>query len=135
MASPEPTTAHIHETGESAYSVAINVSGYTLTGDEPSHAGGKSLGPAPYDMLTAALAECTVMTIRWYALQQQWPLEKAEATVTHRKEGKQDIFEKTITLHGDQLSAEQHTKLLEVAGKCPVQRTLEGTPSITTHHI
>ncbi len=124
--------ASVIETGESAYAVDINVSNHLLKGDEPVDAGGGNLGPAPYDLLTAALGECTAMTIRWYALKQQWPLDKVEVTLTHHKEGKQDVFEKSITLHGNLLTAEQRTKLIEIAAKCPVQRTLEGTPKIIT---
>ena len=124
--------AHIVETDESAYAVNIDVSGHALKGDEPLDAGGRNLGPAPYDILTAALGECTAMTVRWYALQQKWPLDKVEVKLTHNKEGKQDIFTKTIMLHGNTLSDEQRKKLIEISGKCPVQRTLEGTPIITT---
>ena len=132
MATKSTTLAHIIETGESDFAVAISVSGHTIKGDEPDYAGGKNLGPAPYDFLCAALGECTAMTIRWYALQQKWPLEKVEVSLSHRKEGRQDIFEKTITVTGAALTDEQRAKLIEVAAKCPVQRTLEGTPSITT---
>lgn len=127
-----PIHAHIIETGESAYAVDINVSGHRLKGDEPVEAGGGNLGPAPYDLLTAALGECTAMTIRWYALKQNWPLDKVEVTLKHHKEGKQDVFEKSITLYGDSLTDEQRAKLIEIAAKCPVQRTLEGTPIIRT---
>ena len=132
MATKSTTTAHITETGDSDFAVTISVSGHTLKGDEPEYAGGKNLGPAPYDYLTAALGECTAMTVRWYALQQKWPLEKVEVTLSHRKEGRQDIFEKTITITGNTLTDDQRAKLIEVAAKCPVQRTLEGTPSIIT---
>ena len=132
MATKSTTTAHITETGDSDFAVTISVSGHTLKGDEPEYAGGKNLGPAPYDYLTAALGECTAMTVRWYALQQKWPLEKVEVTLSHRKEGRQDIFEKTITITGAVLTDDQRAKLIEVAAKCPVQRTLEGTPSIIT---
>lgn len=132
MASPKITQAHVVETKESDFSVAINVSGFSIKGDEPIDAGGGNLGPAPYDLLLAALGECTAMTIRWYALQQKWPLDKAEVTLTHQKENKVDIFTKHITLHGDTLTPEQRTKLIEIAAKCPVQRTLEGTPHIKT---
>ncbi len=130
--------AHVRETGASAYSVAIEVSGHSLTGDEPVDFGGGNLGPAPYDLLTAALGECTAMTIRWYAIQQKWPLEHVSVVMTHRKGGegassaRQDVFSKTITLTGPELTAEQHAKLIEVAAKCPVQRSLEGTPLIRT---
>lgn len=125
--------AHITETGESAYAVDITVSGFAIKGDEPVDSGGGNLGPAPYDTLLAALGECTVMTVRWFALQQKWPLDKVEANVTHHKEGRTDVFSKTITLHGDDLTPEQRAKLIEVAAKCPVQRTLEGTPVIKTN--
>ncbi len=130
--------AHVTETGASPYAVSINASGHSLTGDEPIDFGGGNLGPAPYDLLTAALGECTAMTIRWYALQQKWPLEHVEVSLTHRKGGegaaspRQDVFTKTITLKGDALTPEQRAKLIEVATKCPVQRTLEGTPLIRT---
>jgi len=134
MANDKTIRAHVMETGESAYAVAIDVSGHSLKGDEPVEAGGGNLGPAPYDTLLAALGECTAMTLRWYAIQQKWPLEKAEVHLTHHKEGKQDIFTKAVTLHGNQLTQEQRAKLLEIAAKCPVQRTLEGTPIIKTLH-
>jgi putative redox protein len=125
-------TAQVSETGASAYAVDIEVSGHSLKGDEPVEVGGGNLGPAPYDMLTAALGECTAMTLRWYAIQQKWPLDKVEVKLTHHKEGKQDIFTKEITIHGDALSDDQRKKLIEIAAKCPVQRTLEGTPIIKT---
>ncbi|MGB9154461.1 MAG: OsmC family protein [Alphaproteobacteria bacterium] len=136
---PEETTrAHIEENGQSAYAVTIQVSGHTLHGDEPVSFGGGNTGPAPYDMLLAALGECTALTVRWYAKQQNWPLEKVEVDLTHHKasiegkSGKTDVFEKRLTLHGDALTDEQRQKLHDVAAKCPVQRTLEGTPIIQT---
>lgn len=132
MTEKAPTTATIVENGKSAYAVGIDVSNYHIDGDEPQSSGGGSLGPAPYDLLTAALGECTVMTVRWYALQQKWPLERVEATLQHHKDGRQDVFTKHIRLFGDQLTTEQRQKLIEVAAKCPVQRTLEGTPIIRT---
>ena len=137
----EPISARIAENGRSAYAVTIDVSGHTIEGDEPVSFGGGGTGPAPFDLLLAALGECTAMTIRWYALRQHWPVEKVEVALTHHKgsiEGragdKHDIFSKTIRIHGDALSAEQRARLIEVAAKCPVQRTLEGTPVIQTLH-
>jgi putative redox protein len=132
------TTAHITETGASPYAVAIKVSGHSLVGDEPVDFGGGNTGPAPYDLLTAALGECTAMTIRWYALQQKWPVEQVSVVMTHQKGGpeasspRQDVFSKTITITGPDLTPEQHAKLIEIAAKCPVQRTIEGTPVIRT---
>lgn len=138
MASDAPTTATIVENGQSAFAVTIDVSGHSLKGDEPVASGGENLGPAPYDLLLAALGECTAMTVRWYARQQNWPLEKVEVVLTHEKQtaegkpGKTDVFSKQITLHGEQLTEQQRLKLVEIAAKCPVQRTLEGTPIIKT---
>lgn len=123
-------TASVAENGASTYAVDISVSGFELKGDEPVERGGAGTGPNPYDLLTAALAECSAMTIRWYAEHQKWPLAKVEVTMTHHKEGRQDIFTKTVTVHGDDLSAEQRDKLIEIAAKCPVQRTIEGAPII-----
>lgn len=130
--SEKETTAHIAENGKSAFAVTIDVSGFKIEGDEPVDMGGGDFGPAPYDLLTAALGECTAMTVRWYARQQSWPLDKVSVKMTHHKEGRIDIFSKTITIEGPQLSHEQHKKLIEIAAKCPVQRTLEGTPVIRT---
>ncbi|TPE61096.1 OsmC family protein [Sandaracinobacter neustonicus] len=133
-----PTTARLVENGRSPFAVDISVSGHTLLGDEPAEMGGADLGPAPYDLLASALGECTAMTVRWYARQQNWPLEKVEVTLTHQKGGpnssssRQDVFTKTILLSGDALTADQRAKLIEIAAKCPVQRTLEGTPLILT---
>ncbi|MDB2415213.1 OsmC family protein [Rickettsiales bacterium] len=132
MSEDKVITAHIEETGKNDYAVKIEVSGHHLHGDEPKSFGGGNTGPAPYDMLLAALGECTAMTVRWYAIQQKWPLEKVEVTLTHQKVEKVDKFEKKITIHGDALTDEQRKKLIEVAAKCPVQRTLEGKVEITT---
>jgi len=136
--SESTTSAQIVETGESVFSVAIDVSGYHLTGDEPVERDGRGLGPSPYDLLVAALGECTAMTIRWYARQQQWPLDRVEVTLTHAKGGiegksaKVDHFSKSIRIFGDDLTDEQRAKLIDIAARCPVQRTLEGTPVIST---
>ncbi len=156
MAQDKTITAHVAETGASAYAVAIAVSGHTLVGDEPISFGGADLGPAPFDMLLAALGECSAMTVRWYALQQKWPLERVEVNLSHRKvdraslapedqaklatpgqtgdrvPGKVDVFEKEIIITGDQLTAEQKQKLHDVAIKCPVQRTLMNGSLIRT---
>lgn len=134
----ETTTAHVVETGASAFAVKIDVGVHTLVGDEPVAMGGANLGPAPYDMLLSALGECTAMTVRWYARKHDWPVDRVEVTLTHVKiavEGKSvpvDQFTKTISIVGDKLTAEQREKLISVAAHCPVQRTLEGSPDITT---
>lgn len=132
MAGEELITAHVEETGESTYAVSISVSGHTIKGDEPVSFGGGNLGPAPYDILLAALGECTAMTVRWYALQKKWPLEKVEVKLSHQKVNKVDTFEKEVIVHGGALTDEQKAKLVEIAAKCPVQRTLLSEVVINT---
>lgn len=132
------TRAFVTETHETPYAVAIEVSGYHIKGDEPESVGGGNLGPAPYDILLAALGECTAMTVRWFAIQRNWPLDKVSVVLTHHKEkssqglSQQDVFTKKIILEGPALTQDQRLKLIEIAAKCPVQRTLEGTPIIHT---
>ncbi|MBP7709573.1 MAG: OsmC family protein [Rickettsiales bacterium] len=125
-------SATVEETKESLYSVNISVNGHQLKGDEPEDYGSKNIGPAPYDFLLAALGECTAMTLRWFALQQNWPLEKVEVFLTHEKRGKTDFFTKKITIHGDLLTSEQRQKLHEVSAKCPVHKTLTSEVVIET---
>ncbi len=132
------TRAIVTENGESPYAVTIKVSGHEIRGDEPASFGGGDTGPAPYDLLTAALGACTAITVRWYADQHNWPLEEVEVRMAFRKEeaaGQErpvDVFEKRVRLRGPDLTDAQRQRLLEVAAKCPVQRSLEGTPRITT---
>jgi putative redox protein len=126
---PDHRNAHVVETHLSPFSVSMEVNGFRLTGDEPESMGGLNLAPNPYDYLLAALGECTAMTVRWYARQKNWPLEEVKVTLTYDKlsdhpSGKSDIYHKVVILKGDALSPEQKQKLIEVAGKCPVHKTL-----------
>jgi putative redox protein len=132
------TLVTVSETGRSPFSVQIAMGDFMLTGDEPLSQGGGELGPSPFQLMCAALAECTAMTVRWFARQQKWPLDHVEVTVQHRRgrvEGAPhnlELFEKTVSLFGEALSEEQRAQLLSIAGKCPVQRALEGASRITT---
>jgi uncharacterized OsmC-like protein len=106
-----------------------------LRADEPVSAGGGNVAPGPYDYLLIALGVCTSMTIGLYARRKQWPLENIIVSLSHSrihakdceecetKEGMLDRIDVSIELTGA-LSREQHTKLMEIAGKCPVHRTL-----------
>ena len=125
------------------YAQRIEAGRHVLSADEPSAAGGTDTGPDPYDLLLAALGACTSMTIRMYAERKGWPLEKVIVRLGHArihaedcatcdsKEGYADRFEREIELLGP-LDAEQRARLLEIAGKCPVHRTLLGQKEIQT---
>jgi putative redox protein len=109
--------------------------------DEPITYGGTNRGLTPYGFLAAGLGACTSMTIRMYARRKGWPLAGVSVDVTHDKVHAQDAgsqtgdkidsFQRTIRLSGD-LTDEQRQKLLEIADKCPVHRTLERTSHIAT---
>ena len=109
--------------------------------DEPVAYGGTNKGMSPYGFLTAGLGACTSMTIRMYARRKGWPLDHVRVDVSHDKVhaqdadagagGKADKFTRVIYLEGG-LNAEQRTRLLEIADRCPVHRTLERTSEIET---
>ncbi len=112
--------------------------------DEPASYGGTDRGMSPYGFVASGLGACTSMTIRMYARRKQWPLTGITVDVCHDKvhaqdadlanDGKVDLFRRKIRLEGT-LDPEQRAKLLEIADKCPVHRTLEGSARITTELI
>lgn len=106
-----------------------------LLGDEPTSFGGTNQGLTPYGFLSAALGTCTSMTIRMYARHKKWPLTGISVDVTHAKthsDGQKiDNFDRVITLTGD-LDTDQRQRLLEIADKCPVHKTLEANATVTT---
>ena len=117
-----PTTARISAT---SYRTAITSGPHELRADIAAPIGEGS-APGPFDLLAAALASCVVMTVRMYAARKQWPLEAAEARVTlDHEEGKPATGGSlALTLLGP-LSDDQRARLLEIAARCPVHRTLE----------
>jgi len=136
-------TGHVSERGTGTFAVSIQAGRHSLVGDEPVDVGGDDTGPSPYELLLAALGECTVMTLRMVARQKQWPLQNTQVTLTHRKrhaadcaecetrEGKVDEIERRITLLGA-LDETQRARLLEIADRCPVHRTLHSEVRVLT---
>ena len=121
----------------------IDVGRHQLIADEPAGVGGTDLGPSPYGLLSAALASCTTMTLKMYASFKKLDLQSVSAHVTHEKihakdcadceseTGRIDTFHRVVTYEGN-LTEAQEQKLLEIADKCPVHKTLHGEIRITT---
>ncbi|HEY7545951.1 MAG TPA: OsmC family protein [Blastocatellia bacterium] len=119
----------------------ITTGSHKLYADEPAEAGGSDSGPDPYSLLLASLGACTSMTLQLYARRKGWPLEKVEVRLRNErihakdceecasKEGMITRIERYISLTGP-LSEDQMARLLEIAQKCPVHRTLTAEISI-----
>ena len=123
-----PSSVSVGENGLGRYQQSVRIGRHSLLADEPVAVGGEDAGPAPYDYLLAALGACTSMTLRMYAEIKKLPLTAINVELTHEKieiegQGKVDRIERTITLDGD-LSPEQRARMLEIANKCPMYRTL-----------
>lgn len=129
--------------GKEGFTTEVKSGKHFFTADEPEEFGGKDYGPSPYDFLSTALATCTSMTIQMYARRKKWPLVNVETHVNHQKThaldcekceekgAKIDQFERFIVLKGD-LDDKQKNRLLEIADKCPVHKTLTSTSSVRT---
>jgi len=133
----------VSEAGEGRFAQLVQAGRHRLRADEPAGAGGDDTGPGPYDLLLAALGACTSMTVRMYAEHRKLPLRRVGVELRHdrvhaadcadceTKEGRIDRIERVITLEGE-LDEAQRQKLLEIAGKCPVHRTLHSEVWIPT---
>jgi uncharacterized OsmC-like protein len=131
---PKPADVVVHGDVRS-FGQEIVSGKHRLRADEPVSAGGGDTGPDPYDYLLAALGVCTSMTVGLYARRKQFPLENIAVSLWHSrihardceecetKDGTVDRIDVELELTGP-LTSEQHAKLMEIAGKCPVHRTL-----------
>ncbi|MBV8972632.1 MAG: OsmC family protein [Sphingomonadaceae bacterium] len=134
-ATPAVTGVHVVETGGGPFEVRVTAASGSFLADEPAAVGGGGAGPTPYDLLSAALGACTAMTLRLYATRKGWPLGTVGVEVGHtaKTATSRDIFTRRITVDGV-LDAEQRTRLLEIADRCPVHRTLTVGAEVTTIH-
>ncbi|MFU8820744.1 MAG: alpha/beta fold hydrolase [Gammaproteobacteria bacterium] len=139
---PSDTAVYGH-TLMDGFRTELRVAGHPIVADEPTSVGGKGEGPSPYDLLGAALAACTGMTLQMYLKRKQWPATEIEVTVRHdrihaedcagceSRSGKLDRFRRTLRVGGD-LAPDQRARLMEIADKCPVHRTLNAEVRIET---
>ena len=136
-------TIVVRETGRGRFQQEVISGSHRMLADEPVSVGGLGTGPGPYDLLLAALGACTSMTLRLYAERKQFPLTRTQVRLRHEriyaadcaecetKSGMIDRIERVITLEGD-LDADQRARLMEIADKCPVHRTLKSEVDIRT---
>ncbi len=143
---PMPDQGVVIKTGHGKFGTEVHTKTHRFIADEPKSYGGDDSGPTPYDLLNAALGTCTAMTMKMYADKKGWPLEGVTVQVTHErnhrdecdhveamKEGRQmQALNRRIELHGDALDEGQRRKIVEIADKCPVHRTLEGDLHVHT---
>lgn len=122
------------ETRAGKFQVSIRAGGIRFLADEPEDVGGLGSGPTPYDLVSAGLAACTTMTLRMYTDMKGWPVARIRTAVGHVKDKaapQSEHFVRRIAVEGD-LDADQRARLLEIAGRCPVHRTLERGARIET---
>ncbi len=142
---PEPMAEGVvvQETGAGPFANRVVAGPHRLLADEPPEVGGTNTGPSPYDWVLGGLGACTSMTIRMYAQRKGWALDRVAVRLRHSKlhaqdcadcetrQGKIDLIERDIELTGD-LDDAQRQRLLEIADKCPVHRTLTSETVVRT---
>jgi putative redox protein len=141
-----PRSVIVQETHRSTFQQTVTIGPHRLIADEPIASGGEDTGPGPYDYLLAALGACTSMTMRLYAKRKSLPLDRVTVMLRHSKihaedcadcetkVGLLDQIEREIAIDGA-LDAEQRQKLMEIADKCPVHRTLTSEVRIATRAV
>ncbi|MBI2255437.1 MAG: OsmC family protein [Proteobacteria bacterium] len=124
----------VEETGGGKYQVAVKSGHARFVADEPKDVGGLGSGPTPHQLVAAGLGACTTMTLRMYVERKGWPVAHIRTEVEHVNEKgatPPDHFTRSITISGD-LDAEMRQRLIEIAEKCPVHKTLTAGARITT---
>ncbi|TMM49883.1 bifunctional alpha/beta hydrolase/OsmC family protein [Qipengyuania marisflavi] len=143
---PMPEDGVIVKTGHGKFGTEVHTSSHRFIADEPRSYGGDNSGPTPYDLLLAALGTCTAMTMKMYADRKGWPLEGTSVHLTHERDHAEDCetcltekqgmksqaLNRRIAIEGSELTEEQRAKIIEIANKCPVHKTLEGNLHIYT---
>lgn len=121
--------------GKENYTTQVTMPNHQLIADEPEELGGKDLGPSPFELLSSALGTCTAITMKMYADRKEWPIEeiKIQIKLKQEKEGTEmhSFFEQNIEIIGD-LDEKQRARMLLIAGKCPVHKTLKGEVKVET---
>ena len=143
-----PEEGVVSVTGHGKFGTEVLTASHRFVADEPTSYGGDDSGPTPYDLLNAALGTCTAMTMKMYADRKEWALDGVRVHVTHErnhsehcdhakamKEGERlQALHRAIAIYGD-LDEDQRAKLMEIADKCPVHRTLEGELHVHTEAL
>ncbi len=128
------------ELGAEGFKADVTIGDYQLIADEPVSLGGTDLGPSPYELLSAGLGACTAMTVRMYVNLKGWKLDGINVNVSHRKEesedgkSKIDVFSREIEFIGD-FDEKQYKRMLIIADKCPVHKTLSESSRIETVQV
>jgi putative redox protein len=133
----------VTESDARPYSQRITAGGHQLVADEPAAIGGADSGPTPYDLVLAGLGACTAITVRMYADRKGWPLRQTTVRLRHRRihatdcascetrTGQLDQIDRELQFEGD-LTEEQRARLLDIAERCPVHRTLHSEALVST---
>lgn len=137
----------VRERGIGKFQQVVRIGDRAFIADEPRSFGGDDLGPTPYDLLLAGLGACTSMTMRMYARHKKWPIDGIAVRLSHRKihatdcdtcetqTGKIDHIHREIVVDAPRLDDDQRARLIEIANKCPVHRTLHAEVLETTERV